>query len=753
MNRPFRLNLSKIVNLIINIYTSNPPTWYILHHGVYHPKKQKIRVVFDCSARFKGSSLNDELLSGPDLTNNLLGVICRFRMYHYAITCDVEKMFHQFIVPKNDRNYLRFLWWPNGDTELPPKEYRMKVYLFGATSSPGCASYALKYLANQERVTYPTASHFIINDFYVDDGLTSVESREEAKELIERAREVCRRGGLRLHKFIANDRSVMESIPKSEQASDINWDLPSEPLSIERVLGVQWFVGVDSFGFSIVLKDQPLTRRGVLSTVASIYDPLGFLAPSVLKAKKTLQEVCQKGVSWDSPLPDELRPRWEQWKADLLKLQNLRIARCLIPKTMGKRRSYELHHFADASTFGYGNCSYLRIKDENNQVNVALVIGKSRVAPTKITTIPRLELTAALVSAKMGTKIQEELCYPNLTEFFWTDSKVVLGYIKNEAKRFHTFVSNRVQEIKIRTKIEQWRYIDTKSNPADHASRGRTDEELVKSNWFSGPSFLWEKEIPYNKEESPVLQIGDPEVKATVFTTVKKQDEFSLVNCISKFSDWQKAVAVVTYLRRLIQRNKPTSIHRTLRETQEAEFAIFKAVQRCTFKEEISILSAKGGNHKLAKNSPLIRLDPFLDEYGILRVGGRLQQASFPFEQRHPVILPKAHHITAQIIDRYHKKVKHQGRGITMIEIRSNGIWVLSLSSAVSSRIHKCVNCRRQRRPLEDQKMANLPLDRIEPSPRFTYCGMDCFGPFMISSCISYDQIEDPTNLRLPLKK
>ena len=272
---------------------------------------------------------------------------------------------------------------------------------------------------------------------------------------------------------------------------------------------------------------------------------------------------------------------------------------------------------------------------------------------------------------------------------------MVLGYIKNEAKRFHTFVTNRVQEITIPTKIEQWRYIDTKNNPANHASRRRTAEELVKSNnyyWFSEPSFLWEKEIPYNKEESLVLPIGDPEVKATVFTTGKKQDEFSLVNCISKFSDWQKAVAVVTYLRRLIQRNKPTSIHRTLRETQEAEFAIFKFVQICTFKEEITILSAKGGNHELAKNSPLIRLDPLLNEYGILIVGGRLQQASFSFEQRHPVILPQAHHITALIIDCYHKKVKHQGRGITMNEIRTNGIWVLSLSSAVSSRIHKCVN-------------------------------------------------------------
>ena len=188
-------------------------------------------------------------------------------------------------------------------------------------------------------MTYPAAAHFIIHDFYVDDGLTSVESTEEAKALIEGAREVCRGGGLRLHEFIANDRSVMQSIPKSEQASNINWDLPFKPLSIERVLGVQWFVGVGSFGFSIVLKDQPLTRRGVLSTVASIYDPLGFLAPLVLRAKKILQEVCQKGISSYSALPDELRPGWEQWKEDLLKLENLRIPRCFIPKTMGKRRT------------------------------------------------------------------------------------------------------------------------------------------------------------------------------------------------------------------------------------------------------------------------------------------------------------------------------------------------------------------------------------------------------------------------------
>ena len=129
--------------------------WNIPHHGVYYPKKNKIRVVFDCSAKFKGTSLNDHLLSGPDLTNNLIGVLCRFRKYPYAITCDVDKMFHQFVVREEDQDYLRFLWWPDGDVKQEPKEYRMKVHLFGATSSLGCASYGLKHMATEEKKAYP----------------------------------------------------------------------------------------------------------------------------------------------------------------------------------------------------------------------------------------------------------------------------------------------------------------------------------------------------------------------------------------------------------------------------------------------------------------------------------------------------------------------------------------------------------------------------------------------------------------------
>ena len=241
---------------------------------------------------------------------------------------------------------------------------------------------------------------------------------EEAVDLVQGAREICKKGGLCIHKFVSNDHSVIELIPKSERAVDAILDLPSEQLPIERVLGVQWSVGIDCFGFSIVLKDQPLTRRRVLSTVASVYDPLGFLAPLVLRAKRILQQVCQKGIGWDEPLPEELRPRWERWKLDLLRLKELKVPRCFEPKTMGRKKTYELHNFADASTFGYGQCSYVRVKYENDNVNVALVMGKSRVAPSKISTIPRLELTAAVVAAKVGVMLQEELNYANVRHYF-----------------------------------------------------------------------------------------------------------------------------------------------------------------------------------------------------------------------------------------------------------------------------------------------------------------------------------------------
>ncbi|XP_062610192.1 uncharacterized protein LOC134271972 [Saccostrea cucullata] len=366
--------------------------WYIPHHGVYHPQKPgKLRVVFDCSARYMGQSLNDHLLQGPDMMNMLFGVLCRFRKEPVAFVCDIEQMFHQFKVNVEHRNYLRFLWWDDGNFNKDPTTYRMTVHLFGAVSSPGCANFGLRQAATDGELQFGSdVGNFIKRDFYVDDGLKSVATPEEAISIIERSKELCSRSGLKLHKFLSNSKEVLESIPVEERAKGLaDIDIHHDKLPMERTLGIQWCIQTDAFQFKITLRDRPLTRRGVLSTLSSVFDPLGFIAPFVLVGKQILQEMCRNQTDWDSPLPENLRPRWRCWRNDLEQLGSLEIKRCLKPENFGDVVVAELHHFSDASTIGYGQCSYLRLIDDKQQVHCSLVMAKSRVTPLKPVTVPR----------------------------------------------------------------------------------------------------------------------------------------------------------------------------------------------------------------------------------------------------------------------------------------------------------------------------------------------------------------------------
>lgn len=266
--------------------------------------------------------------------------------------------------------------------------------------------------------------------------------------------------------------------------------------------------------------------------------------------------MCRHGSGWDDPLLDELQPRWESWKSDLINLQKVNIARSYVPANFGRVVKTELHHFSDASTSGYGQCSYLRFRNENGNFHCSLVIGKSRVAPTKVTTIPRLELTAAVVSVKVSDMLKEELGYSDVEEVFWTDSKVVLGYINNEARRFHTFVSNRVQRIHLSTNPQRWRYISTDQIPADHASRGLTVSELLSSNWFIGPKFLWEKEIFPCTEVTLDLPLGDPEVRKFQVLNTRTIEQVSLADRLSNLSSWSQATRAVARILRRIGKDK-----------------------------------------------------------------------------------------------------------------------------------------------------------------------------------------------------
>lgn len=744
--------------------------WYIPHHGVYHPQKpDKIRIVFDCSATFMGHSLNKYLLQGPDLTNSLVGVLCRFRKELIAFMCDLEAMFHQFKVKEEDRDYLRFYWWENGDITKTPVQYRMTVHLFGAASSPGCANFGLKKTAIDNECEFGSdAANFIRKDFYVDDGLKSVATVSEAASLIENTKSICAKGGMRLHKFISNSKEVIAKIAPEDRAKGVkDLDLHSDVLPIERALGVQWCVESDTFQFRIVLQDKPLTRRGILSTVSSVYDPLGFLAPVILTGRRILQGLCRDKSDWDDPVPEPYRHSWVRWRSKLHHLENLKIQRCYKPHTFGKLTSVQLHHFSDASDHGYGQCSYLRLTDGIGQVHCSFVMGKARVTPLKPVTIPRLELTAALLSIRISASLREELEYDQITEAFYTDSQVVLSYIKNEARRFHVFVANRVQQIRDNSTPDQWKYIQSNENPADEASRGLSPQDLVDSRWLNGPPFLWQRELPNrNDDVSLDISLDDPEVKKVqVFVTGARHERIATISeRLEYFSDWhraKRAVATCMKFKASLQQSpkkplqgakktsqeKDTSTYRSpsVDEMQKAEQAILKSLQEESFPEEIKILKslgvqndnasrefAKKRNLSMKRTSSLYRLDPFLDKDGVLRVGGRIRNALVSYEIKHPVILPSKGHVTTLLVRYHHERIRHQGRGMTLNDLRSHGYWVIGGSSSVSRCISKCVICQKLRGALQEQKMANLPEDRLEPAPPFTHCGVDYFGPWLI---------------------
>ena len=731
--------------------------WYMPHHGVYHPQKRKLRVVYDCAAVYKGTSLNQQLLQGPDLTNQLQGVLLRWRREPVAVTADIEAMFYQVKVAPEDCDMLRFLWWPGGQITNEIQEYRMKVHVFGAVSSPSCANFALRQVAEECEPTKPKVANVIRKAFYVDDMLQSFSSESEAVAVSTETKETLQAGGFNLTKWLSNSRQVIQSMPKDDRAKEIkDLDLGSDTLPSGRVLGVQWDVEDDKLSFSHKDVEGPPTRRNILSIVSSLYDPLGMVAPFTLKAKLILQELCRRKTGWDEEAPEDQQREWNSWIKDLQNLNQLKIDRCLKPEKFGEPEEVQLHHFADASTKGYGVVTYIRFISQG-RIHCAFVMGKARVCPLKKITIPRLELTAARVAVRVDVQLTRELKgpgYEEITSYFWTDSLTVLKYLRNETSRFHTFVANRVSEIHEASHPRQWRYVPTEKNPADEFSRGMTIcQMLANPRCLQGPDYLWKEENQWPQvpeEISGPLSGEDLEVKKSQVPKSAKssiQVAVAVVNpednpdpvdvLINHYSSWLRLKRAVAWWLRLkkylLRKSKSQAVQDeskflTVTELQGAEEAIIGFVQQQSFPAEMEALKSQ---KKIKSTSTILNLDPMLRN-SLLCVRGRLQNANIPDAAKHQVILPKVHHVTDLILDFVHRKCNHRSQNQMIATVRQK-YWIVRASQRIKTLVKKCIVCRRRRSKEITQKMADLPANRVKPDePPFSSTGMDYFGPFEI---------------------
>jgi hypothetical protein len=573
-------------------------TWYLPHHCVVNPNKPgKVRVVFDAAASYKGTSLNSQLMTGPDMTNSLFAVIQRFRMQPVALVADIKEMFHQVKVQEPDSDALRFLWKEDLNEPGPPQVFKMLVHIFGAKDSPSCVNFALRQAAfgADEDVT-----ETILQNFYVDDMLKASPDVPSAISLAHRLTDVLAIHGFQLTKWMSPSAEVLSSLPEASANAEY-FDMDLENLPVQKALGLCWTVYKDCFVFNPLVKDFAMTKRTFISAISSVYDPCGFLTPFIFRAKCLVQELWRAKLDWDDVVPEDLKEQCCNWYAELPLLKNL-----LIPRyhgCMGKQ--LELHIFCDASEAGFAAVAYLRMVDAAS-IQCSFLASRSHVAPLKpILTIPKLELQGAVMAVRLAKTLQEDIGVKSV--MFWTDAITVLRYISNEERRWKIFVANRVAEIREHTVPSQWKYLPSSQNPADDASRGLDAESLVlESRWFQGPMFLWYGEDGWPPQPEITAPTSDVELRrpSGIVTTVSSSScsEFDLGTVINPqdYSSWSGLArhtawvfrALKIFLSSVRASDVPVVKEKRLAPSElcEAEIALARFAQMEGFPEEYKCL-------------------------------------------------------------------------------------------------------------------------------------------------------------------
>ena len=723
-------------------------TWYIPHHGVLNPNKpDKLRVVNDCSAKFDGVSLNSSVHQGPDLTNKLIGVLLRFRQKQYAIMSDVEAMYHQVVVPESQRDALRFLWWQDGDPNKPVEIYRMTRHLFGGIWSASAANYALK------RTALDNASQFdqdvvdaVLQSFYVDDLLHAVDTEDSGIRVSQQIQELLAKGGFNLDKWVSSSRKILESVPEEKRAKSVqSLDLNRSELPVERALGLVWHTDDDTFKISVKPKDPVLTRRGLLSYVSSVYDPLGIVCPFVLIAKKLFQDETRLKKDWDAALEPSNAAKFLKWLEMLPLLREVTIPRWMMPGAFKDDWRIELHHFADASSEAYGTASYIRVTDSQGNVTVRFIFGKSRLAPLKAVTIPRLELMAAVIAVNIDQMLRQELTLSIASSYFWTDSTCVLAYIRNVDRKFSVFVANRVAAIHQSSVPDQWKYVPTALNPGDDASRG-VGPAALQQRWLNGPEFLYKDEASWPQQHHDVrIQDTDPEVKSAarchhVGETTPVSDASFVSNaedplCLlfRRYSSWYRLKRGVAWIQRFIQwwvnKKQAASREITTDDLERAANAILRYDQIQFFSKEFKELEQ---NKTVSKSSKVYKLEPFKGKEGLIRVGGRLTHAPISDASKNQLLLSQKSHVSMLIVREAHEVARHSGVEYVLSLLRDK-YWIVSARSLIKSVIAKCVVCKILYSTPRAQRMGDLPSDRLQSKAvPFTNVGIDAFGPFYV---------------------
>jgi hypothetical protein len=725
--------------------------YFLPHHAVYRPTHAttKTRIVFNASADDgSGYTLNNALLPGPALQPDLVDCLFRFRTWKFALTGDIKKMFNMILVDPDDRKWLRFFWRKTG-TNDPIKVYQKRVLPFGLNTSPFLAIRTILFHVAKYATSHPETVALMRENLYVDDIIFGKTTVNDVVKLVQEIEFILNEGGFSVKKWLSNSAAVMRTIPAENCAAiapliiaEKDFNLSED--AIVSALGIVWnpLHDLDVFEMSgavqlgIVKPNE--TMRSLCSRAAKIYDPCGFCSPFLIIAKMLMQETWKLGLKWDELLPEEIAEPWEAWVQDMLYLHYLDIPRCFLLDNYVK---ISLHGFSDASERAICACIYIVTEDDQGKTLSLLVASKTKLAPIKMTTIPRLELKGALLLAQLMHKVEKALVSLAIKEIFlWTDSTVTLAWLRKPGSNWKTFVGNRVQQIQELYDESKWRHVPTQLNPADHGSRGIMAHNLIDlDQWFYGPEFLLEYEESWPmlplclNPDSPVVDAETKEYVRLMLTYTLQKDFLKEMFHIKR--EFWRSLRQLAFLLRFINninyclKKKSASVkywtsYPSPNEMASATNLWAKFVQEQSLQTELNLLNEK--TPKVSSGSKLAQLQAYVDDSNLMRVGGRLQDALLPDETKHQIILPSNNEYVRRYIMAVHIKWVCAGAEETLHHLRTK-FWLLGgrREVKIAIRLHKCY---RFKAKTFQQQMAPLPKMRLEPMQSFVNVGVDFFG-------------------------
>ncbi|XP_062540956.1 uncharacterized protein LOC134208994 [Armigeres subalbatus] len=710
--------------------------YFLPHHAVLKPESSttKLRTVFDASCKSKsGLSLNDVLLTGPTIQDTLVSIVFRFRMHAFVAVADISKMYRQILVHRADQPLQRILF--RFSTEEPIKVYQLLTVTYGTNCAPFLATRVLQKLADDEAENFPDAAPVVRKSFYVDDMLAGSSSAEELKAILKQVTGMVESAGFSLRKWASNSSEVLSDIPLEFHEKTTTLDLDNE--SSVTTLGLQWDTLRDELRFKQPkwIPTDTITKRIVLSQLASLFDPLGLISPAIVKAKIFMQALWKHQIDWDTPLPSAVQLEWREYQQQMAHLGQVSVPRFVLP--MRNANTYELHGFSDASEAAYGACLYIRSITPDGFCTVRLLSAKSRVAPIDSKSIPRLELCAALLLAHLLEKFLDSVEIKAVI-YLWTDSTVVLSWLASQPSSWKTFVANRVAEIQELTPQATWNHVPSEDNPADIVSRGLDLATLSKSSlWWNGPGWLATVDGEWPNKPN-VQEFMEYEAKnAVAFPAVSvdvEQDvfvRFSTLRRLLNFAAWGLRFALNCRCAPNLRQTGPL----TIEEKNEAMLKLVKQVQEEYFPSEFAALRE---NKPVPRSSKLRFLKPRIVD-GLIRVGGRLHHAEIDIDAKFPLVLPGKHHFTNLIAWAEHYKTLHGGPQLLLSTMRQR-FWPLGGRIMVRRIVHSCVTCTRAKPQVLQQLIGNLPHDRVTGNFVFESVGVDFAGPMYLRSGVRFSQ-------------